>query len=89
VSQCARPEYPAAAAREEATGTTRLRFKVDAAGRVVAAEVLGRSGPSAAHRLLDRSATQALSNCRFEPGRDRQGRPLGGYATVEYVWRLQ
>ncbi len=89
VSQCSRPEYPPAARRAEASGTTRLRFRVDASGRVVAAEVLEHSGYSGAHRQLDRAAVDALSGCHFEPGRNRQGQPVGGYATVEYVWRIE
>jgi protein TonB len=88
VAHCERPQYPPSAAREEATGTTRIRFKVDGNGRVMAAEVVRRSGSSRAHRQLDRAAVQALGNCRFEPGRDRQGQPIGGFANVEYVWNL-
>lgn len=88
-SQCQRPEYPLAALRAEATGTTRIRFGVDARGRVTDARVLQRSGYSREHRLLDSAAVDTLGRCRFSPGLDASGRPVGGYATVEYVWTLQ
>lgn len=88
-SQCARPAYPRAALRSEATGTTRIRFRVDAGGRVTDARVLQHSGPSREHRLLDRAAVETLGRCRFSAGLDSRGRPVGGFATVEYVWTLQ
>ncbi|MBK1689391.1 energy transducer TonB [Rubrivivax gelatinosus] len=89
VSQCTRPAYPRAALRSEATGTTRIRFRVDAGGRVIDARVLQRSGPSREHGLLDRAAVDTLGRCRFSAGLDARGRPVGGFATVEYVWTLQ
>jgi protein TonB len=39
--------------------------------------------------LLDRVAQQKLSECRFKPGSDEQGKPVGGSFDVEYVWKLQ
>jgi protein TonB len=86
---CTRPDYPRAARRAEATGTTRLRLQIDASGRVVSTQVLQSAGRSREHRLLDRAAATALSQCRFEGGRDAQGRPTGGHTTVEYVWTLE
>ncbi len=88
VAGCARPDYPDAAVRVEATGTTKIRFTVDAAGLVSKAEVERPSGASREHRLLDRAAVQALSKCRFTPGTDDQGRAIGGFAVVDYVWKL-
>ena len=84
-----RPDYPPAAARAEATGTTVIRFTIDAGGRVASAEIVKSSGPSREHRLLDRAAVTALSECKFTPGRDETGRPVGASTNVEYVWRLQ
>lgn len=89
VAQCAPPVYPSDARRAEATGTSVILFEVDAQGRVTSSQVLGRAGFSREHRMLDRAAMDALGRCRFEPGRDRQGQPVGGRARVEYVWRLQ
>jgi len=88
VSRCEKPDYPAEARRAEASGTTTIRFHVDGAGQVVSADLLKASGASRIHRLLDQAAIAALSRCAFKPGRDAQGKPVGGYATVDYVWKL-
>jgi protein TonB len=88
VSTCEKPEYPAAALRAEATGLTKIRFTVDAEGRVSAAEVERSAGASREHRLLDRTAVEALSKCRFKPGTDEQGKPVGGTTMVDYVWKV-
>ncbi len=88
VSTCDKPEYPAAAARAEATGITKIRFTVDAQGKVSSAQVQKSSGSSREHRLLDRAAVDALSQCRFKPGVDEQGKPVGGTTLVDYVWQL-
>lgn len=89
VSSCAKPTYPAAAARAEATGTTRIRFTIDGSGQVTKAEIVGSSGPSREHRQLDRLAVEALGACKFRPGTDENGRPAGAFANVDYVWRLE
>ena len=88
-AKCTRPDYPNAARRVEATGTSKIRFQIDPAGRVVNAEVLRSAGPSREHRMLDRAAVQSLSQCAFQGGLDSRGRPKGGFATVEYVWKLE
>jgi len=82
-------DYPSAALRAEATGTTRIRFTVGADGKLANAEVIGRSGSSREHRALDRVALDKLSECTFRPGVDAQGRPTGGTFEVEYVWKIQ
>ncbi len=81
-------DYPAAALKEEATGTTRVRFTVDAAGKLAAAEVVRSAGASRAHKALDRVAVSKLSECKFSPGLDENGRAVGGSFEVEYVWKL-
>ncbi len=81
-------DYPPAAVRAEATGTTVIRFTVDANGKLQSADVTRSAGPSREHRLLDRVAQTKLSECKFTPGRDADGRPVGGSFTVEYVWKL-
>ncbi len=88
VSRCDRPEYPAAAARAEVSGTTHIAFAVDALGRVSSAQVLRSAGSSREHKLLDRAAVDALGKCPFRAGVDESGRPVGGNATVEYAWTL-
>lgn len=90
VAGCEKPEYPAAAMRAEATGTTRIKFTLDAGGKVTGSEILKPSGSSREHRLLDRAAMDALSKCPGRPGTDETGKPVGGSTTVvEYVWKLE
>ena len=84
-----KPDYPAAAAKAEATGTTTIKFTIDAGGKVVSADVVRPSGPSREHRLLDRAAQSSLSNCTFRPGRDTNGQAVGASTVVEYVWKLE
>ena len=81
-------DYPGVAIKEEATGTTRVRFTVDAAGKLGGAEVVKSAGASRAHKALDRVAVQKLSECTFRPGIDENGKPVGGTFDVEYVWKL-
>ena len=87
VSTCEKPEYPSAALRADATGTSKIRFTVDATGAVAKAEIERTAGSSREHRLLDRTAIEALSKCRFKPGIDEQGKPIGGTTMVDYVWK--
>jgi len=81
-------DYPAAARRAEATGITKIRFTVDAKGALAKAEVQRSSGSSREHKQLDRIAMSKLSDCRFTPGTDAEGRPVGGTFEVEYVWKI-
>lgn len=86
-AQC-RPEYPAAAQRAGAVGVSRIRFTVDAIGKVVGSQILQSSGPTREHRLMDKAAAEALAQCPVTMGIDEQGRPVGGTADVEYHWTL-
>jgi protein TonB len=90
VSTCAPKgdDYPAIAIKEEATGTTKVRFTVDASGKLASAEVVKSAGASRAHKALDRVAVQKLSECTFRPGIDENGKAVGGTFDVEYVWKL-
>ena len=89
VNACDKPEYPAAAQRAEATGTTKIRFTVDANGAVAKAEVERSAGSSREHRLLDRAAVDALSKCPFKAGIDENGKAVGAVVSVEYVWKIE
>lgn len=82
-------DYPPAAQRAEATGTTVVRFTVDGTGRMTNAQVVRSAGASREHRLLDRVAVTKLSECKFSPGRDENGNPVGATVDVEYVWKLE
>jgi periplasmic protein TonB len=88
VSGC-KPEYPPAAQKAEATGHTTVRFVIDAAGKLVSAEVIKASGATREHRLMDRATVTALSGCTFSPGRDANGQPVGASTDVTYVWKLE
>jgi len=83
-----RPEYPPAAARAQATGVSHIKFTVDAQGKVTAAEVLGSSGPTREHRMLDNAAKAALATCPIKPGIDAEGHPVGTQVEVYYTWKL-
>ena len=78
-----------AAIRAEATGSTKIRFTIDATGKLAKAEVVKSAGGSREHRLLDRVALDKLSSCRFRPGIDENGKTTGGSFDVEYVWKLK
>jgi len=86
-AQC-RPDYPAAAQRAGVTGVSKIRFTVDASGRISGARILQSSGPTRENRLLDKAAADALAQCPVTAGTDELGRPVGGTADVEYVWTL-
>jgi protein TonB len=81
-------DYPAAARRAEATGSTTIRFAVGADGKVTSAEVVRSAGSTREHKMLDRVALSKLSECMFKPGRDENGRAVGGTKDVIYVWKL-
>ena len=86
-AQC-HPEYPAAAQRAGATGSTRIRFTVDALGRIAGSQIVHASGSTREHRLMDQAAAAALAQCPVQVGTDEQGRPVGTTTDVEYVWSL-
>ncbi len=83
-------DYPAAARRAEATGTTKIRFTVGADGKLAGPpEVVKSAGPSREHKMLDRVAATKLSECTFKPGADENGKPTGSSFDVDYVWKLE
>jgi len=82
-------DYPAAAKRTEATGTTRIRFTVGADGRLAGApDIVKSAGSTREHKMLDRLAASKLSECRFKAGADENGKPVGASFDVDYVWKL-
>lgn len=89
VGSCDKPEYPPKARQTEATGVTKIRFSIDESGQVIKAEITKSSGSSREHRLLDKAAVDALSACRFRPGTDENGKPVGAFSNVEYAWSLE
>ncbi len=77
-----------AAQRAGATGVTRIRFSVDASGRIAGSQILQSSGPTRENRMMDKAAADALAQCPLQVGTDDMGRPVGTTTDVEYVWRL-
>ncbi len=86
-AQC-RPDYPAAAQRAGTTGVSRIRFTIDASGKVTNPQILQPSGPTREHRLLDQAAAAALAQCPVTVGTDETGHPVASTADVDYVWTL-
>ena len=84
-----RPEYPPAAVRSGAQGTTGLAFHVDETGKVLGVDIVQHSGDTREHHLLDASAAHFLSLCPFQPVRDAAGNAIPGVVKVTYTWRLQ
>jgi protein TonB len=81
---CAKPNYPANAARNGETGTVTLALLVGADGRVSNAKIRKSSGS----RDLDRAAVTALSMCQFKPAMNN-GVPEAGWGQIAYVWSLE
>jgi protein TonB len=81
---CATPQYPAAALRNEESGTVTLALLIGADGRVSQSRVDHSSG----HRDLDKAALNALSMCTFKPAMNN-GQPEAGWAQIAYVWTLE
>lgn len=81
---CAAPRYPAASRRNGEEGAVLLMFLVDESGRAIESRVEQTSG----HPNLDEAARQALSLCRFVPGR-LDGKPVKAWAKIRYVWKIE
>ena len=81
---CAKPNYPANAARNGETGTVTLALLVGLDGRVTGSRIQKSSGS----RDLDRAAVNALSLCQFKPAM-HNGVPEAGWAQIAYVWSLE
>ena len=81
---CAKPDYPARAARNGETGTVTLALMVGADGRVKDSRIQSSSGS----RELDRAAVNALSLCQFKPAMSN-GVAEAGWAQLAYVWTLE
>jgi periplasmic protein TonB len=83
-ASCARPDYPARAARNGESGTVVLALLVGTDGRVASSRVQSSSGS----RELDKAAVAALSMCRFKPA-TRGGVAEQAWAHIAYVWTLE
>jgi TonB family protein len=79
-----RDDYPVDSRRLNEQGTTRMRFSVDASGKVVQADLARSSG----YPRLDEVALNKLSACTFKAGMFAEGRQFSGPMEVDFVWRL-
>lgn len=80
---CPQPDYPAAALRAMATGSTTIRLRVGGDGQVVGGDIAVPSGPTREHRLLDGTAVDTFTLCRF---------PATGLArtlSLRFNWRIE
>lgn len=83
-----RPEYPPAAMRAKAEGTTILEITIAATGTLAKVAILQSAGPTPEHRLLDEAAIEALRACPFKPAVDGSGKPVDATIKVNYDWYL-
>ncbi len=81
---CAKPDYPARAARDGVSGTVTLALLVGTDGRVASSRVEHSSGS----RDLDKAAIAALSMCKFKPA-SNGGVLEQAWAQIAYVWTLE
>ncbi|MDB5934829.1 MAG: transporter substrate-binding protein [Massilia sp.] len=80
---CAKPDYPAKAARDGVSGTVTLALLVGTDGRVAGSRVQSSSGS----RELDKAAIAALSMCKFKPATNG-GVAEQAWGQIAYVWTL-
>lgn len=79
-------DYPAAAQRNEETGTVAVRLTVGTNGRVSNCTVTSSSGSSS----LDSTTCRLLrSRARFTPAKDNRGQPIADTTSTRITWRLE
>ncbi len=86
VNTCKPPLMPKAAAQEGAEGSTGLLFHVDANGKATQVDIVGSSGSSNGHKLLDLAAATAFMRCSFVAAKDADGNPVDGTVSLIYQW---
>lgn len=78
-------DYPSAAIRSEASGTTGFRLDVDASGKVTNCTVTSSSG----NALLDSTACSLLRRrARFGPAEDASGNKIPAVYSNRFRWEL-
>ena len=81
---CARPAYPAEAAKQNYQGMVTLHFLVGADGKVKESRMLKSSG----YPALDDAALVAISKCSFNPPM-ANGKPVNAWIPIQYDWKPQ
>ena len=78
-------DYPSDALSAEAQGTSKIRWEINAAGRVENCVVTASSGNSS----LDRAACSNITRRgRYTPAQDAAGNPVRSSSQRNVVWRL-
>lgn len=76
-------DYPRAALDRGADGTVSVRFTVSLAGRAINCRITESSG----YRELDENTCRLIERrYRFEPSRDRNGRPILADVIEDHTW---
>lgn len=81
---CPRPDYPPAALRAQAQGTSLVEVTFDQQGQLVDGKLVGASGPTREHRMLDRAALESFALCQVPASGTPGNRPL----RTAYHWRI-
>lgn len=79
---CRRQDYPQPARVDRETGTTRVRYRIGANGRVIKSEVLASSGSPP----LDDASMSLAESCVFSPAAEN-GKAVEVTAEIDYVWK--
>ena len=82
------PQYPVAAIKSGAQGTTRVAVHLDEAANVTAVDIVQRSGDTREHRLLDGEAARAIARCPFTAARDGTGKAITSVVTLTQEWHV-
>lgn len=78
-------DYPSDALSAEAQGTSRIKWEINAAGRVENCVVVASSGNAS----LDRAACSNITRRgRYTPDQDASGKPMRSSSGRNVVWRL-
>jgi periplasmic protein TonB len=79
-------DYPAAALRKEEEGMVGFRLTISPEGRVSDCTITQSSGSAS----LDAATCRILvGRARFDPARDRKGRPVADTMAGRILWRIE
>ena len=81
---CPHPDYPPAALRAAAEGTSAVVVTFDAQGLLVDGRIVSPSGPTREHRILDRTALESFALCQVPPA----GKPGNRSFGMSYGWHI-
>ncbi|RFP13783.1 MULTISPECIES: energy transducer TonB [unclassified Duganella] len=82
--ECDTPTYPFEAKLRGQEGTARMALRIDAQGLVAESRIMKSSRSLA----LDRASRNAIALCRFVPPM-QNGVAVGGWVSLNYIWKLR